>query len=660
MTLGWTDRVGSRSAAALLGLVFLFLDHASLAQERRAPEQNGDGMDTHLFRPALDTKGFLGVNGPDVMGKNDVCFGMVLDYGNHLMRTNEDREETGTAPSRGDESLVSDSYQGTFNFNYGLTRFLSAGLTMPVVLMAGDAANDIGRNGALYDSGRLDAQTLSNLAIHAKLRLVPPDKGFGLAVAAQAGFPLTDVPRDLGADPGFWYWPHLILEGRVGTQRMLRLGIDVGYRGHTGQNPRFENDSDNRPQLAEGAFEAGNLATFGAALSFRAMDALDIVAETDATYLLADADSGHKLSQEILGGVKIFIEENSFLTMGAGSRFFSTGFEAADLRLVLGFMFEPSVGDADGDGIRDDEDECPLQPEDFDDDRDEDGCPDDDRDGDGIPDAQDKCITIPEDKDGDEDTDGCPEMRELDSDHDGLVDSRDRCPKDPEDIDQFEDDDGCPDLDNDKDGIPDHLDRCPDEPEDKDNYQDDDGCPDPDNDNDKIPDAYDKCPTDPENYNGFQDEDGCPEKNKVIIEENSIVILEQVQFETGSAKILPASKTLLDEVASTLREHPEFLAVEVAGHADERGTDANNIRLTKARAASVMQALQQRNIATNRLVSQGYGEYCPLDKASTPDAWTKNRRVEFKIVKTRDGSTNVERGCRRAEDAGITPPAIAK
>ena len=50
----------------------------------------------------------------------------------------------------------------------------------------------------------------------------------------------------------------------------------------------------------------------------------------------------------------------------------------------VGFIFEPSIGDRDGDGIKDDVDKCPDEPEDFDGFEDEDGCPDPDNDRDGI------------------------------------------------------------------------------------------------------------------------------------------------------------------------------------------------------------------------------------------------------------------------------------
>src|SRR6185369_11793204 len=93
-----------------------------------------------------------------------------------------------------------------------------------------------------------------------------------------------------------------------------------------------------------------------------------------------------------------------------------------------------------------------------------------DRDGDGLTDDVDKCPDEPEDKDGFEDEDGCPDP---DNDTDGIKDVDDKCPNEPEDKDGFEDEDGCPDKDNDKDGVLDAADKCPNDPGPPDN----DGCP---------------------------------------------------------------------------------------------------------------------------------------------------------------------------------------
>jgi len=677
--------------ATALASAALTISVTAHAQERVDDEDAG--MDTHLFRPAVDSKGFFYVNGTDIIGKNDISFGMVLDWGRNILRTSDgdlpqtvdengdpvDCEDVpcegpdGASPldenrlgndATGVDALIRDSFQGTFHFNYGVLNRAVVGVTIPVILMSADNAYNLqALDGDPYDSEQLSAQKISGFAPHVKVRLTRVDQTIGVAAILQGGWTFGDAQRDLGGEPGFWYWPRIAIENHFGSSRRLKIGLDVGYRGHTGKNASFGDapwDPEDDKVLEEGDLEYGNLITMGLGLSYRVFDEMDLVGETYASQLLnGETDSGHLFSQEFLGGIKLFVERNSYLMMGAGSRTYSTGFQAADLRVVLGFIFEPSIGDRDGDGYKDDEDECPDEPEDFDGFEDEEGCPDPDNDNDGILDVDDRCPNIPEDFDGDEDKDGCPEGdREEDRDGDGIPDSKDKCPDDPEDKDGFEDTDGCPDPDNDKDGILDVDDQCPNDPEDKDGFEDEDGCPDPDNDKDQIPDVEDNCPLKPETYNGHEDEDGCPDKGRVIIEGSDIVILDKINFATGSTEILPESMPIVEAVASTLKGHPEFITVEVAGHADERASDAYNLNLTKGRARSVMAALMQRGIAAKRLVSQGYGEYCPVDKASNPAAWDKNRRVEFKVVKTDEGMTGVARGCDEARAKGITPPVV--
>jgi OOP family OmpA-OmpF porin len=616
------------------------------AEAQQIPAANGKGFDTHLFRPALDSKGFFATNGSDILGANDISFGLILDYGNNLLRVADQGQKS--------PQLINHSFQGTLQFNYGIDNTFVVGISAPVNLMAGDEqVNTANPPGALYpnqwSATQLDSQTLGFLALHAKWRITRVERGIGLAIAAQVGFPLTDAPSSAGADPSFWYWPQAIVEKRFGSTGQFRIAINGGFRGHAASTTTLP--------LKDGTFLDGNRVTYGLGLSYRALDALDLVAESYATYLLSDASSDLKTSNEVVGGIKVFVERNSYLMMGAGPRY-TKGFEAADIRAFIGFIFEPSIGDRDGDGYKDDVDQCPDEPEDFDGFRDEDGCPDPDNDNDGILDVDDRCPNIPEDRDGDQDEDGCPENSDGDRDGDGILDSKDKCPDDPEDKDGFEDEDGCPDPDNDKDGIPDKKDACPNDPEDKDGFEDEDGCPDPDNDKDQIPDVADKCPNQPETYNGFEDEDGCPDKGNVIIQDNSILILEKIKFKTASAEILPESNSILDAVATTIVHHPEFVLMEVAGHADERSDDRYNLRLTQDRVNSVVAALVQRGVDRSRVRSKGYGEYCPEDPGHNEAAWEKNRRVDFKIVKTKDGPTGVELGCANATAHGVRPDPV--
>jgi OOP family OmpA-OmpF porin len=94
----------------------------------------------------------------------------------------------------------------------------------------------------------------------------------------------------------------------------------------------------------------------------------------------------------------------------------------------------------------------------------------------------------------------------------------------------------------------------------------------------------------------------------------------------------------------------------VQGHADERAPDAYNLKLTKDRAKSVVDALINRKVDKGRLRAMGFGEYCPLDSSSNDAAWEKNRRVEFKIVRTKEGPTGVELGCEAAKSKGVQSP----
>ena len=100
-----------------------------------------------------------------------------------------------------------------------------------------------------------------------------------------------------------------------------------------------------------------------------------------------------------------------------------------------------------------------------------------DRDGDGIENELDECPDEPEDRDGHLDDDGCPDP---DNDEDGVPDRDDRCPNEREDDDGFQDDDGCPDRDDDNDGVADIDDQCPTEKESHNGSADRDGCPDKD------------------------------------------------------------------------------------------------------------------------------------------------------------------------------------
>lgn len=120
---------------------------------------------------------------------------------------------------------------------------------------------------------------------------------------------------------------------------------------------------------------------------------------------------------------------------------------------------------------------------------------------------------------------------------------------------------------------------------------------------------------------------------KVVITKEKLDIKDKVFFETGKAIIKPESFKLLDEIAGILLDHPEILMVRIEGHTDARGAEADNLRLSQARAESVRTYFEGKGVEVTRLGAVGFGETRPLDPALTTKAYDKNRRVEFFIEK---------------------------
>lgn len=183
--------------------------------------------------------------------------------------------------------------------------------------------------------------------------------------------------------------------------------------------------------------------------------------------------------------------------------------------------------------------------------------------------------------------------------------------------------------DDDHDGVQNGDDQCPDQAEDNDGFEDKDGCPDPDNDHDGVLDEVDECPEAPEEPGG--NGDGCPAKGRVVVENGEMHIFGKVQFDSGSANIQKKSDPLLDDLAKTLKQHPEFKSVEIGGHTDDTGPKEVNEKLSKERAEAVKKALIKRGVDESRLKTKGYGPSEPVSSNASPVGRARNRRVEFKV-----------------------------
>lgn len=112
---------------------------------------------------------------------------------------------------------------------------------------------------------------------------------------------------------------------------------------------------------------------------------------------------------------------------------------------------------------------------------------------------------------------------------------------------------------------------------------------------------------------------------------NTVLNLDYVTFETGSATLTKSSRYQLEVLAAEFAAHPN-LTTEVAGHTDNVGDPKANVALSQSRAQAVKAYLTNKGVADARLRSSGYGSSKPLDLADTPEARAKNRRTEFRIL----------------------------
>jgi len=107
--------------------------------------------------------------------------------------------------------------------------------------------------------------------------------------------------------------------------------------------------------------------------------------------------------------------------------------------------------------------------------------------------------------------------------------------------------------------------------------------------------------------------------------------LDKVYFDTSKASLKPESYVMLNDLVEFLTDKP-YINIEIAGHTDNVGGDAINLKLSQERAESVRNYLVKKGIDTKRLNPVGYGLTKPVDTNDTPEGRQHNRRTEVYIV----------------------------
>ena len=212
----------------------------------------------------------------------------------------------------------------------------------------------------------------------------------------------------------------------------------------------------------------------------------------------------------------------------------------------------------------------------------------------------------------------------VDLDKDGVYDRIDRCDNTP--LGAVVDEWGCP-IDSDGDGVYDGLDKCPDTPPGE--KVDRNGCSSIQLSGSSR--SRTEARTEPPPAPTPPPPAPVSETERQLVEGGRIR-LENVYFETASAKLLPESEATLNEVGAVLEKFVD-LKLEVQGHSDSRGAASFNQKLSQSRAESVRSYLLQHfHLRDENLRAKGYGETQLEVKERNDEDRQRNRRVEIKVL----------------------------
>lgn len=131
-------------------------------------------------------------------------------------------------------------------------------------------------------------------------------------------------------------------------------------------------------------------------------------------------------------------------------------------------------------------------------------------------------------------------------------------------------------------------------------------------------------------------------REDVRIEGDRFVFQAEVLFPTGSDVMNPEGSVQINKLATAIaqleKEIPSGInwVIRVDGHTDVRPIASpefpSNWELSSARAISVVQQLIAQGVPPSRLVAAGFGEFQPIDKGETEEAFRRNRRIELKLT----------------------------
>ena len=286
-------------------------------------------------------------------------------------------------------------------------------------------------------------------------------------------------------------------------------------------------------------------------------------------------------------GGNLWLTDKFGLNLQAVGKFAGENFtKSNNIQYLAAVTYRFMDNDADNDGIKDKDDECPNTPglPEFN------GCPD--RDGDGIQDSLDDCPDTP----GLAEFNGC-----ADSDGDGIMDKNDDCPDTP----GLAELNGCPDRDGD--GIADNLDECPDQA----GVASQNGCPEPEKEEPKE----EEITTEP------------VEIGEVLTDGDGVG---PIRFDFDQSFIKDKYKDNLDKIIELIKGSSATYSIE--GHTDSLGSYNYNNGLSEKRAKAVRDYFVAKGLPKEMFVISAQGEYKPeVDNDSDSNRALNRRCIIIRI-----------------------------
>jgi outer membrane protein OmpA-like peptidoglycan-associated protein/tetratricopeptide (TPR) repeat protein len=115
------------------------------------------------------------------------------------------------------------------------------------------------------------------------------------------------------------------------------------------------------------------------------------------------------------------------------------------------------------------------------------------------------------------------------------------------------------------------------------------------------------------------------------IEINKSYRINDIYFGFNKFELSDESKAVIDQLTEFLTENPK-IKIQVQGHTDNIGNDADNVKLSENRARSVFDYLVSKGLSKERITYKGFGKSMPVASNETEEGRGKNRRTVFVII----------------------------